>query len=105
MLRIALLPLLMLSACALAGPGIWTTNGPDGGPATIVEVSAASPNRVYLSNNNLLFRSDDAGVTFQRMGSNVEFGFIGQIAVAASNADVLYVAGSSLYRSSDGGAT
>lgn len=105
MSRIVLLPLLILSASALAGPGIWTSNGPDGGPATIVEVSAANPNRLYLSNNNLLFRSDDAGGTFQRIGSNVEFGFVGQVAVATSNADVLFVAGSSLYRSSDGGTT
>jgi photosystem II stability/assembly factor-like uncharacterized protein len=64
--------------------------------------------RVYAIVNQGFYRSDDAGATWQRSTTDprvVGNGYFSRIFVDPGNADVVYVAQTSLYRSTDGGHT
>ncbi len=64
--------------------------------------------RVYAICTQGFFRSDDSGVTWQRSTADPRIlgsGYFSRIFVDPRNADTIYVAQTSLYRSTDGGHT
>jgi len=75
-------------------------------------VAPSDSRRVYASIDSKpggLFRSDDAGATWARVGTDSRIigraWYFSGITVDPGNADVVYVANVSIYRSSDGGKT
>ncbi len=56
---------------AIAGPGSWTINGPDGGELQDVAASTAVVDRVYTSTFNGVFRSENAGLTWQPVNTGL----------------------------------
>lgn len=64
--------------------------------------------RVYAIVNQGFYRSDDGGATWQRSTTDprvIGSGYFSRIFVDPNNAEVVYVAQTSLYRSTDGGHT
>jgi len=76
-------------------------------------VSPSAPNRIYASveakKNGGVYRSDDAGESWTLVNSDRRIGGRGPgamgIAVAPDNPDVIYVANTTTWRSTDGGKT
>ena len=98
------------------GGGTWkqiTAGVPSEGLGHIgIAVSASSPNRVYLAVDAKaggVFRSDDAGESFQLADNDHRLWqrgwYFGGITADPKNADVVYIANTSTYRSTDGGKT
>jgi photosystem II stability/assembly factor-like uncharacterized protein len=67
-------------------------------------IAPSNPNRIYASADGGLYRSDDAGGTFERVSQDrrTRGGFL---TVAPDNPDELYVSQTGMYRSMDGGRT
>src|SRR6266704_2244025 len=78
-----------------------------------IAVAPSRPSRVYASvearRNAGVYRSDDGGATWERVNDDRRIGGRGPgamgIAVAPNNPDVLYIANTSTWRSTDGGKT
>jgi photosystem II stability/assembly factor-like uncharacterized protein len=84
--------------------------GLPGQPRGRIGVAAApgGGKRVYAILNQGLFRSDDAGGSWQRITTDprvVGSGYFSRVYVDPQNADVVYVMQTSMYRSVDGGKT
>jgi photosystem II stability/assembly factor-like uncharacterized protein len=86
----------------------------DGGLGRIgVAVAPSEPNRVYATveakQNAGIYRSDDAGESWQLVNSDKRIGGRGPgamgIAVSPDNPDLIYVANTTTWKSSDGGKT
>jgi photosystem II stability/assembly factor-like uncharacterized protein len=123
-LLMALLASAATGNAATVDPGLfqdlhWRSVGPfRGGRVLAVEGDPVDAKRFYFGAvNGGVWRSDDAGRTWQPIFDSVNVGSIGAIAVAPSNAKVIYVGtgeadmrsdiaqGIGMFRSSDGGAT
>lgn len=75
------------------------------GPGRIrISIAATNPNRMYASANGGIYRSDDAGHTFERVSHDGRTAG-GFLTVAPDNPDELYVSQTALYRSLDAGKT
>ena len=78
-----------------------------------IAVSRSEPNRIYASveakKNAGIYRSDDAGASWKQVNSDRRIGGRGPgamgIAVAPDNPDVVYVANTTTWKSTDGGKT
>jgi photosystem II stability/assembly factor-like uncharacterized protein len=78
-----------------------------------IAVSQSEPNRIYATveakNNAGVYRSDDAGETWKQVNADHRIGGRGPgaagIAVAPDNPDVMYVANTTTWKSTDGGKT
>jgi photosystem II stability/assembly factor-like uncharacterized protein len=78
-----------------------------------IAVSRSEPNRIYATveakKNGGVYRSDDAGESWKQVNSDRRIGGRGPgamgIAVAPDNPDVIYVANTTTWKSSDGGKT
>ncbi len=104
MRRNLVLPALLLSHAAIAGPALWTTSGPNGGGLSHLATSAASPNTVYAASGTALFRSSNSGVSFSRRAGAQDLGFILDVVVSPANADLVYLlTESGVMKSTDGG--
>lgn len=103
MRRNLLLPALLLSHAANAGPALWTTTGPDGGGLSFLATSAASPDTVYVASSFALFRSSNSGASFSRRADAQNLGVILDVVVSPANADVVYLlTDSGVLKSTDG---
>jgi photosystem II stability/assembly factor-like uncharacterized protein len=92
----------------------WKPVGENGLPAEKrgrLGVAVAAGNggkRVFAIMNQGLFRSDDAGATWQRITTDprvVGSGYFSKVYADPKNADLVYVMQTSVYRSTDGGRT
>ncbi|HWS27399.1 MAG TPA: hypothetical protein VN259_12640, partial [Xanthomonadales bacterium] len=102
-MRRLLLATLVLNI-AHAGPGVWTTTGPNGGGLSYLATSASSPATVYVASGFSLFRSSDSGQTFSRRAAAQDLGYISDLVVSPANADLVYLLTSSgVMKSVDGG--
>jgi photosystem II stability/assembly factor-like uncharacterized protein len=113
MKRAALLAAAVVAGAALpAGsatsrPG-WTTHGPDGGLASLIEIDPASPKILYAGTGGAgVFRSTDGGRTWDRRSNGLPANTaIGTLELAPSDPRRLYVLGDTgSFTSADAGAT
>ena len=119
------------SGASFAGPGSGLFKSTDGGntwrqlsrglPAAEnglsrigIGIAPSRPSRIYVATGSkkdpdALYRSDDAGESWERVNNERRLTSAGPgargIAVAPDNPDVVYVANTSTYRSTDGGRT
>ena len=85
----------------------------DGLGRVTLAVSSSQPNRIYASvearRNPGVYRSDDAGESWKQMNGDRRIGGRGPgaqgVAVAPDNPDVVYVANTTTWKSTDGGKT
>ena len=91
----------------LAGHGLPAPHGRVG-----LAVAPSAPQRVYAmvdAREGGLYRSDDGGTSFARVGSDPRIWsrgwYFGGVAVHPGNADIVYACNVNLYRSDDGGRT
>lgn len=120
----AILPLSVSAHCASVDPSLfqdlhWRSVGPfRGGRVLAVEGDPVDARRFYFGAvNGGVWRSDDAGRTWQPIFDQVNVGSVGAIAIAPSNPKIIYVGtgeadmrsdiaqGIGMFRSIDGGAS
>lgn len=105
-MRRLLLVAAILTSPAFAGPALWTTTGPNGGGLSYLATSAANPSVVYVATGFALYRSSDSGLNWSRRAVGQDLGFILDVEVAGSDADLVYLLSTSgVMKSVDGGAS
>jgi len=103
--------LLLVAAClSLAAPAVaavWTNVGPGGGNVNIVTVDPVNPNNVYIVAALRAFKSTDAGLSWTPIEHPTGQLLLGEFVIDPSNPSTIYIpgAGSSVVKSTDGGAT
>ncbi len=103
---VALIFLGLFALPALAGVGVWTPLGPDGGTVWSVAVDPDDEATVYAGTVNGVFKSADGGATWASASQGL--GPTGKLVWAlAATSQAVYAGthGSGIYRSTDGGAT
>ncbi len=91
---------------ALAGPGYWTSNGPNGGVTYEVQFDPTTPTRMYAGTRGGLYRSFTGGTSWTRANNGLpESEFVTRVALDGAAPLTLYTFGSSrrVFRSLDGG--
>ncbi len=79
------------AAAGQAGVNVWTNFGPEGGASRQIVAHPSNVNRVYAVGSGRVFRSDDAGSTWQLRDRGLPDGdWITTLEVAPSNGDVIY---------------
>ncbi|MBX3726481.1 MAG: hypothetical protein KF823_11275 [Xanthomonadales bacterium] len=106
-LRIVFIVLLTSATTAVAGPGLWTSAGPQGGSLSELVVDPANPARVIVNGGDAVHRSTDAGLNWSRVEIAPYTGFLTRLQADAANADHLLALGGGrrIYRSLDHGLT
>jgi photosystem II stability/assembly factor-like uncharacterized protein len=103
-LRLAGAMLAAISGTALAGPGVWTSNGPDGGEVSYLVADPVVVDTLIASGRGGLFRSIDAGNSWQRFETGIAFTFPYGLEMASAASTAFAAPGiGSLYRSDAGG--
>ena len=100
---------LLVLAAGVAGASpapSWTSIGPDTGPISFVAVAPSSGSRVYASTPlGGVFRSDDAGATWQASNTGLTTLQVQCMSVAPDDPDTVYAGTSAgAFKSTDGGA-
>jgi photosystem II stability/assembly factor-like uncharacterized protein len=93
--RTATVAVLVMSSMAVAGPGFWSGNGPQGGTLNDVVIDPIDPDHLYVPGFRTLFRSGDGGVSWQQ--SVAGFGqpiATGLLAIDADRPQDVYAFGS-----------
>jgi photosystem II stability/assembly factor-like uncharacterized protein len=89
----------------------WTSNGPDGGGATYIEIDPRSPSTLYVGTNQAgVFRSTNGGGTWERRSNGLPPNAgVGRLELAPSDPSRIYaIVGSGIvnfFTSTDAGAT
>lgn len=103
-LRLLLLVVLGTVLPVHAGPGVWTSAGPEGGSLSNIAVDPAQPNTVFLSSSSSVYRSTDAGLNWTKLNIAPYVSSIGRLAMSPHDGDILLAnAYSRVFRSLDGG--
>jgi photosystem II stability/assembly factor-like uncharacterized protein len=103
---LAVAALACASTVSLAGDGEWTSTGPEGGQPTTIVNTPTNGARFYLSTSSGLFRSDDSGLNWLRLGANLPISGIRTMVASPTNAAVLYVASFGvIYKTANSGVT
>lgn len=103
---VALIFLSLFALPALAGVGVWTPLGPEGGSVWALAVDPDDDGIVYAGTFNGVFKSTDGGATWAPASKGL--GPAGKpVLVLAATSEAIYAGtiGSGVYRSTDGGAT
>jgi len=96
----------LFSGAVLAGVGVWSGQGPDGGYVFDILQQPATPATLYTSTRSGIFKSIDAGATWSPamngIVGSVSYGY--PLAIDADATATLYTVDSTghVYRSSDG---
>jgi len=95
----------------IAGDGVWTGTGPDGGSVTELLADPATPSTLYAGSTGGVFKSIDSGTTWTRaqsgLGSFISYGTSQRLAMDPSDPATLYALNpfDALFVSHDGAAT
>lgn len=85
-----------------ANPLPWRTGGPSGGFVHSFAAAPSNPQRLYAGTGDGLFRSEDGGSTWARVGGRIEIVF--HVAVDPADEKTVFLKTTdSLYKSVDGG--
>ncbi len=108
-LQVAVVALIVLSLSALpalAGVGVWTPLGPDGGSVWAVAVDPGDADVVYAGTRNGVFKSLDAGATWTAASKGLGPAGVWVRSLAVTP-DAVYAGtdANGVYRSTDGGGT
>jgi photosystem II stability/assembly factor-like uncharacterized protein len=91
---------------ASAGLGIWTTNGPYGGPAYVVAVDPVKPTTLYEASPGAgVFKSTNSGASWKAVNTGLTDLTCLVLAIDPSNPETLYTAGgqTGVFKSVNGG--
>lgn len=91
-----------LAAPALAGPGTWTTTGPDGGTVGYLVADPSAPGTLVVAARAGAFRSTDGGDHWQRFENGTAYQFPYGLDVAATGVMFMAPNAVSLVRTSGG---
>ncbi|MBB5206588.1 WD40/YVTN/BNR-like repeat-containing protein [Chiayiivirga flava] len=88
---------------AQAGPGVWTTTGPEGGATMQIVVDPTAPGTLTLAARGGLYRSTDGGDSWSRFEDGLLYQYPYGL-VASDTGDAMFVApdAGTLFRSSGG---
>lgn len=104
---LGILILLFHASAAIAGKGLWTSHGPEGGYVTAVVVSTLNPSIVYAATYGRgVFRSDDRGLTWVESNLGLGDASVPSLAMDSQDTTILYAATKvGVFRSTDGAAS
>lgn len=106
---VALIFLSLFALPALAGVGIWTPLGPDGGSVWALAVDPDDADVIYAGTRNGIFKSTDAGATWAvaSKGLGPAGVWVMSLAVTGGASEAVYAGtySNGVYKSTDGGAT
>ena len=108
LLRLASLLLLPMGAhVAFAGPGFWTSNGPDGGTVLTVAIEPTDPQTLYAgADNGGVFKSTDGGTSWRSANTGLTSFVVRAIIVDPMSPDTVYIGtNGGVFKSTDGAAT
>ena len=102
---VLLVALLIVTGPISAGPGVWTSSGPNGGAVDAVIASPFTASEFYALANGAVFKSIDAGGNWSEASAGINRRVF-QLAHSETAADRLLAANSNkVFFSSDGAAT
>jgi photosystem II stability/assembly factor-like uncharacterized protein len=92
---------------ASAGPGVWTSAGPESGSVVEIEVDPTDPSRVFLNGaNGAIYRSIDTGATWTPLNVAPHAGRFTSLRMSPHDAGILAVTSHDrVFRTLDGGAS
>lgn len=103
--RLILSALFGIAAPALAGPGVWTSTGPEGGTVYELAVDPASPSTLFLGAQTGVYKSTDTGLNWTMLNVAPYAASLQRLRLSPHDADVLLVTSYfQIFRSTDGGA-
>jgi photosystem II stability/assembly factor-like uncharacterized protein len=84
----------------------WSVHGPDGGTVSELEIDPQRPSIMYAGTSGGIFRSLDAGRSWQRRSDGLRPNFsVSNLELAPASSTLYFQEGGLLYRSADGGGT
>ncbi len=98
----------LLPTAALAGTGVWTSGGPNGGWVRVLAMSPAAPATLYAGMAyGGVFKSTDAGDTWVAANTNLKNSELLALSIDPFTPSTLYVGTfiDGIFKSTDGGAT
>ena len=91
---------MLVAAPVMAGVGVWTSAGPDGGSNYTLNVYEAAPSTLFAGGRGGLFRSPNSGTTWTRIEIGLPDSLYVDLVAPATNSPVIFISGSSqLFRS------
>lgn len=98
--------MMMTTLSAIAGPGIWTSNGPEGGRVDGLIASPNTANTFYAATRGGVFKTLDGGVTWIESNAGINRQLVGTLLHSQTATDTLYAFGARfVYFSNDGAAS
>ncbi len=89
----------------IAGPGFWSSSGPDGGHVFGIAADPAMPNTFYTTTRGGIYKSTDGGLAWQNINNGITLRRVFAVVHHRFISGTVYVAGiGGVYKSTDGGA-
>lgn len=93
----------LIAVAAVAGPGIWTSSGPDGGRVSTIIASPSTPSTFYAATQGGVFKSITGGLSWTDANAGINSTINGLLVHSATAPNVLYTFGANrVYHSNDG---
>ena len=90
----------------MAGPGIWTSSGPNGGRTESIVASPSTPNTFYAGTRGGVFKSIDGGLSWNAVNAGITRQLNGLIVHSETAPNVLYTFGArKVFHSDDAAAS
>src|SRR5690606_10814629 len=102
--RLVFLAVILTTGPALAGPGVWTSGGPEGGTIYDLAVHPSQPDTIFLGALTGIYKSTDTGATWIPLNPAPYSAILRSLRVSPHDSQLLMVSSDSqLLRSTDGG--
>lgn len=102
--RLMFLAVILTTGPALAGPGVWTSGGPEGGTIYDLAVHPSQPDTIFLGALTGIYKSTDTGATWIPLNPAPYSAILRSLRVSPHDSQLLMVSSDSqLLRSTDGG--